>query len=229
MFSSMFPGGEMVGVRLVLAAAIVLSSALVTPTETRAEDSHQFWPEVQAHYWFNEHRSRAILMTSLSRDRDNIGTFQAEQGLTFEHQFTDWFLGRIGYRHGSSTEGGPFYENRLLLEQTFRVALPAKTFIDYRTRTDFRWLNDGFFVRLRERMQVFRDFEIAGYTFTPYGSAEVFFDTRVGAFNRYRLTAGVTLPIDKHVSVEPYFTRQVDYGPVGAITNALGFILTMAF
>jgi hypothetical protein len=217
-------------VRLVLAITVVgLLQALAAVLPARAEESNQSWPEFQVHYWFNEHRSRAILMGSLSRDRESIGSYQAEQGLTFEHQFAPWFLGRIGYRHGSSTDGGPFTENRLLLEQTFRVALPAKTFIDYRTRTDFRWLNDGFFVRLRERVQVFRDFEIAGYTFTPYTSAEVFFDTRVGAFNRYRLTVGSTFPIDKHVSVEPYFTRQVDYGPVGAITNALGFILTMAF
>lgn len=212
-------------IRILVAVFMILTAAL----PVRAEESNQSWPEVQVHYWFNEHRSRAILMGSLSRDRESIGSYQAEQGLTFEHQFAPWFLGRIGYRHGSSTDGGPFTENRLLLEQTFRVALPSKTFIDYRTRTDFRWLNDGFFVRLRERLQVFRDFEIAGYTFTPYTSAEVFFDTRVGAFNRYRLTLGVTLPIDHHVSVEPYFTRQVDWAPVGAITNALGFILIMAF
>jgi hypothetical protein len=217
-------------VRLVLVITVVgLLQALAAAAPLRAEESNQSWPEFQVHYWFNEHRSRAILMGSLSRDRESIGTYQAEQGLTFEHQFAPWFLGRIGYRHGSSTDGGPFTENRLLLEQTFRVALPATTFIEYRTRTDFRWLNDGFFVRLRERIQVFRDFEIAGYTFTPYTSAEVYFDTRVGAFNRYRLTLGANFPIDKHVSVEPYLVRQVDWAPVGAITNALGFILIMAF
>jgi hypothetical protein len=208
-----------------------LLSAVVTAfgSSARAEESNEFWPEAQVHYWFNEHRSRAILMGSLSRNRDNNTTYQAEQGLTFEHQFTDNFLGRIGYRHGASTEGGAYNENRLLLEQTFRLYLPSKVIVDARTREDFRWLDSGFAVRLRERLQVQRDITIDNYTFTPYTSAEVFFDTRYGQFARYRLTLGVTLPIDKHISVEPYLVRQVDWIPSGVITNALGFILIMAF
>lgn len=208
---------------------LVMVLALAAAGAARAEQSNQFWPEVQAHYWFNEHRSRAILMGSLSRDRDSSGTYQAEQGLTLEHRFADYFLGRIGYRHGSSTDGGAFYENRLLTEQTFRLQLPSKVFAEYRTREDFRWLNDGFAVRLRERLQVFRDFEVYGYTFTPYTSAEVFYDTRYGQFSRYRLILGATLPIDRHVSVEPYLVRQVDWGPASDITNALGFIVVFAF
>jgi hypothetical protein len=211
-----------------LPALAVLLSLQAGPAAW-AEESNQFWPEVQAHYWFNEHKSRAILMGSLSRDRESRSTFSAEQGLTFEHQFTSFFLGRIGYRHGSSTEGGAFTENRLLTEQTFRLYLPSKVIADYRTREDFRWLNDGFFVRLRERIQVQRDVTIDDYTFTPYGSAEVFFDTRYSQFARYRLILGANFPIDKHVSVEPYLVRQVDWVPAGVITNALGFILIMAF
>ncbi|TAJ91048.1 MAG: DUF2490 domain-containing protein [Reyranella sp.] len=96
------------------------------------------------------------------------------------------------------------------------------------TREDFRWLDSGFAVRLRERLQVQRDVTIGNYTFTPYTSAEVFFDTRYGQFARYRLTLGTTFPIDKHISVEPYLIRQVDWVPSGVITNALGFILIMA-
>lgn len=207
----------------------LLAAAAASGSGAQAEESNEFWPEVQVHYWFNEHKSRAILMGSLSRNRDSNTTYQAEQGLTFEHQFTDYFLGRIGYRHGASAEGGPYNENRLLLEQTFRVRLPSKVIVDARTREDFRWLNSGFAVRLRERLLVQRDVTIDNYTFTPYTSAEVFFDTRYGQFTRYRLTLGVTLPIDKHISVEPYLVRQVDWAPSGVITNALGFVLTVAF
>lgn len=210
-------------------ASLFIAAAAASGSSVRAEESNELWPEAQIHYWFNEHKSRAILMGSLSRNRDSNTTYQAEQGLTFEHQFADYFVGRIGYRHGASTDGGAFNENRLLLEQIFRLYLPSKVIVDARTREDFRWLDSGFSVRLRERLQVQRDITIDNYTFTPYTSAEVFFDTRYGQFTRYRLTLGVTLPIDKHISVEPYLVRQVDWAPSGVITNALGFILIMAF
>jgi len=172
---------------------------------------------------------RAIATASSGRNRDTDTSYQAEQGLSFEHRFTTYFLGRIGYRHGAATDGGPFTENRLLVEQTFRLHLSSKAIAEYRTREDFRWLNNGFAVRLRERLRVQRDVTIDDYTFTPYASAEVFFDTRYGAFSRYRLELGVTLPIIRNFSVEPYFVRQDDWLPTGVLTNALGLTLIATF
>ena len=155
-----------------LALAIVL--LMLAPAAARAKDANEFWPELQVHYWFGDHRSRAIAMASLSRIRDSDVTYQADQGLTFEHQFSSYFLGRIGDRHANSTEGGAFTENRLLAEQTFRLHLPSKVIAECRTREDFRRPNSGFSIRLRERMQFQRDVTIDHYTFTPYASAEVF-------------------------------------------------------
>lgn len=208
-------------------AGLVLAGALAAAAQ--AQEVQEFWPEVQAHYWFNEHRSRAILMASLGRNRDTDTSYQAEQGLTFEHRFTDHFLGRIGYRHGSATDGGAFYENRLLTEQTIRLYLPSAVIAELRTREDFRWLNSGFSVRLRERLQLQRDVTVFDYTFTPYASAEIFFDSRFGDFARYRMTAGVTLPIRRHIYVEPYYVRQIDTAPAPIITNAIGLIGIVAF
>lgn len=215
--------------RLSKLAALAVVLAVPAAPIARAQESNEFWPEVQLNYWFDGHRSRAIAMMSTGRNRDTDTSYQAEQGLTFEHRFTDYFLGRIGYRHAASTDGGPFTENRLLLEQTFRLHLPAKVIAEYRTREDLRWLNTGFSARLRERIQVQRDFTIDDYTFTPYASAEVFFDTRYGTFSRYRLTLGVTLPITRNLSIEPYLVRQDDWVPVGVLTNALGLTLIAAF
>jgi hypothetical protein len=159
-----------------LAALVVMLVSLAGPM-ARAQVSNEFWPEVQYHHWFSD-RTRAIAMTAVSRDLASHASYQAEQGLTLEHRFTDFFLGRIGYRHGGATDGDPYTENRLLTEQTFRLHLPWKVIAEYRTREDFRWLDTGFSMRLRERIQVQRDFTVDGYTFTPYASAEVYFDTR---------------------------------------------------
>jgi len=39
---------------------------------------------------------------------------------------------------------------------------------------------------------------------------------------------GVTLPVTRHISIQPYLVRQVDWLP-GIITNALGFIAIATF
>jgi len=210
--------------------SLVVVPQLLAPCATAyGEETHEFWPELQFHYWFDQHRSRAIFMASHDRDRDSQSVYQAAVGLTFERRFTDVIWGRIGYRHANSTDGGPFTENRLLTEQTFRVPLPAGVSVDFRTREDFRWLDSGFSVRLRERIQVQRDFTIDGYRFTPYASAEVYFDTRYDQMARYRLTVGVTLPVYEHFSIEPYLARQVDNAGSFMITNAIGLNLITAF
>ena len=168
-------------------------------------------------------------MFDYSRNRDSGTNYQAEAGLTFEHKFTDFVWARIGYRHANSTDGGPFEENRLLLEQHFRVALPALVMVDFRIREDLRWLNTGYSMRFRERILVQRDTTIGGYTFTPYASTEVYFDTRYGQFARYRLIAGTAFPLGKHLTFEPYFAHQVDFAGSSAIADALGVILTVSF
>jgi hypothetical protein len=202
---------------------------VATTASAQGSEKHEFWPELQFHKWFNERQWRAILMTSVSRDRDSGSSYQAEVGLTFEHHFTNWFWGRLGYRHGNATDGGPFQENRLLAEQIFSMPLGFGFSADFRTREDFRWLDTGFSVRLRERIQVQRDVTIGSYLFTPYASAEVYFDTKYRQMARYRLIVGVTLPIDQHFFVEPYIVRQVDNAGSFTITNAIGLTLIAAF
>src|SRR5689334_10176688 len=81
----------------------------------RAQTTNVFWPELQVQHWFNEHRSSAIGMIAAGNNRDADISSQLQEGLTFEHQFTSFFLGRVGYRHASSTNGGPFFENRALI------------------------------------------------------------------------------------------------------------------
>jgi len=184
------PASALPGVALLLMAAAA-----------NAEEHHEFWPELQFHKWFNDHRSRAILMMSVNRDRDSGSSTQAEVGLTFEHHFTEWFWGRAGYRHGNATDGGPFSENRLLTEQISNMPLGFGFSAAFRTREDFRWLNTGFSVRLRERIQVQRDVTIGEYLFTPYASAEVYCDTQYNTMSRYRLIVGVTLPVSTSTSM----------------------------
>jgi hypothetical protein len=216
------------GCRRALTLASLLVAIAGTAARSQTEETAEFWPELNLFYRFDDH-NKVIGLASLSRNRDNGATYQGEVGLAFDHRFADFFSGRIGYRHARATDGGDFREDRLLLEQTFRVALPAQVMVDLRTREDFRWLDTGFSMRFRERVLIQRDTTLGGYTFTPYAAAEVFFDTRYDQFSRYRLTVGSTFPVYGPLNVEPYLTRQVDVAPTAKITNVIGLILIATF
>lgn len=135
--------------------SIAMAATLLVPSAgvANAGETHEFWPELQFHKWFNDRQSRAILMMSHSRDRDSM----------------------------------------------------------------------------RERIQVQRDITIGNYLFTPYASAEVYFDTQYKQMSRYRLILGVTLPVCEHFSVEPYLARQVDNAGSFTITNAIGLTVIASF
>ncbi len=210
-----------------LTIAIAIAS-LATNAHAQNAQNYEFWPEIDLVYRFDD-RTKIIGLVDKNDDRDSATAIQGEIGLTLDRQFTDVISGRIGYRHAHALDGGAFREDRLLAEQTFRVPLPARVMVDFRTREDLRWLDTGFSARLRERIQVQRETRVGDYAFTPYVSSEVYFDTRYGQFARYRLILGSNFPAYGPLSIEPYFARQVDFAPSGVITNALGLILTATF
>lgn len=193
-----------------------------------AQETQEFWPEVQAHIAIDK-ATKVIASLAPSRSRETREAYQVDGTLLVEHIFTPWFRGRVGYRHAEATDGGRFREDRLMAEQTFRLELPVGFLIDFRTREDFRFLDTGYSTRLRERAQLQRDTTIADYTFTPYASAEIYWDSRYDRFARYRLIGGVTFPIGKSVAFEPYYARQVDFYPSDNIVNAWGLVVYVYF
>jgi len=208
--------------------AALAMSAGADVARAQTSQAYEFWPEIDLVYRFDD-SNKAIVMGSTTRNRDSGTAYQGEVGASFDHRFTDFFSARVGYRHANALDGSSFREDRLLTEQTFRVRLPAKVMVDFRTREDFRWLDTGYSMRFRERIQVQRDTTIGTYTFTPYVSSEVYFDTRYDQFARYRLIAGTNFPIHGPLSIEPYLAHQVDSAPSSKIVDAIGLILIATF
>jgi hypothetical protein len=213
-----------------IAAWIVMLAALSEAAAANAQTSqaYEFWPEINLIYRFDD-RNKVIAMGSTSRDRDSNTAYQGEIGAAFDHRFTDFFSARVGYRHANALDGSSFREDRLLAEQTFRLHLPAQVTVDFRTREDLRWLDTGYSMRFRERIKIQRDTTIGSYTFTPYVSSEVYFDTRYDQFSRYRLIAGTNFPVYGPLSIEPYLAHQVDSAPSSKIVDAIGLILIATF
>jgi hypothetical protein len=66
---------------------------------------------------------------------------------------------------------------------------------------------------------------VGGVTLVPYAQAEVFYDTRFGAWNRQLYQAGVELEITKHWRIEPYYAREEDQRSSTAHVDRVGLVL----
>jgi hypothetical protein len=134
-----------------LTGALVGASISRLGAAVRAQTtySREFWPEIDLHHRFADRMTDMIGLVDTSRDRDSGPAYQGELGAVLDHRFLDWFSARIGYRHASALDGGSFREDRLLTEQTFRMALPPRVTIDFRTREDLRWPDTGYSMRFR--------------------------------------------------------------------------------
>lgn len=187
----------------------------------------QFWPEIQLHIGLDP-KTKIILLGNITRDRETAQNLEGQLGVNIDHKLTDFFSVRAGYRYGTSLiEEEPYTEHRILLEQTFHFALPEMLQLSMRTREDFRFVNGSYSTRVRERATVERSFDIGGFTFAPYASGEIFYDSRYGRFSRHRLALGTVVPIAKSFSVDLYASRQTDTHPEVRHVNAIG--LTLVF
>jgi hypothetical protein len=204
-------------------AATVTMLLLTTGADVGAQNGTQhaeFWPELQFRYRIDDANS-ATLASRLRLTTGPAQMYRAEETLTFSHTFADWLSGGAGFEHRNSTNATPFEEERAIVNQTLRVGLPNDFRVEFRTQEEFRWLLTGFSVRLRERAQVMRTLRMEGYSFSPYVSTEVFYDSRFGSFARYRLTAGATLPVYRALSAQPYFMREVNFEGSNIIRDIL--------
>ena len=80
--------------------------------------------------------------------------------------------------------------------------------------------------RYRGRISVSHPVAVYGRTWRPFASYEAFYE-RTGGWNRDRVWSGVTVPITKHVALQPSYmwesstgNRNVHYLLFGLIANA---------
>jgi len=80
--------------------------------------------------------------------------------------------------------------------------------------------------RYRGRIAIARPLSVQGHIFKPFASYETFYEP-TGGWNRYRVWSGVTLPLNKHVLLQPSYmwessegSRAVHYVLFGLILNA---------
>ena len=114
-----------------------------------------------------------------------------------------------GYEHLETIQSGSDKsENRILLDATPRVRPTGRLLLSDRSQFEFRWVNGDYSTRYRNKVGADVDADIGSFSFTPYASAEFFYDVTKGAWNEEQYAAGIHLPWRKVLMLDLYYLRQ---------------------
>jgi len=206
-----------------------------------SETVKQIWPEVDFYVPLNEKFRLFFLATSTKAEetRDNL---EGQVGAHIDYHLNRKVSLRTGYRYGFSMGGSdPFKEHRIIFEQTLRQPLPLQVLFSDRNREDLRWVNGEFSARYRNRVMLEREFKVLNRQVTPYGSAEVYYDSRFQTWNRNRLTVGTQIALKrgvplislihpkKQLVLDVYLVRQNDSRSQPSRVKALGVAFSVYF
>lgn len=129
----------------------------------------------------------------------------------------------------ASKSGSVTRENRLTLAATPRYVFPwqSKLLLSDRNLFEFRWVNGAYRFRYRNRLRLERGFKPRKYKFTPYVSAEAYWDQHYDKWSQFRFAGGVQLPITKRTALDTYYERQHCVTCSDPQTNIFGLTLNV--
>jgi hypothetical protein len=227
-------------VRPVLLAGTVAGWLLLGRAPGVAQNSSQFWGELNEHIEQSP-RVGFLLLAKTERDvgsgRDiKLGAnlditmkpiLRSKRSVTEDYwERNHYLVAQVGYQYILTVgDGPPSHENRGILELTARFELPRDFWMVNRARVDLRDVNGAYSTRYRYRLGVEHDKQLFGLETTPYASVEVFYDTRYHTVSRERYQAGIDAVLSKHWRIEPYLMRQNNRRPQPSHVNALGLKL----
>jgi Protein of unknown function (DUF2490) len=219
--------------------AITCIVSLAGPGET-GDSRVELVPELNVYASLDE-RLRLFFLGSLTHgltDGETDGELGIHLDVTLspilrrQLRAADWerqryFWVRVGYRLSGSLDDADdsSVENRGILEATARVPLPLDIWLVNRGRTDLRDIGGDFSARLRYRLGIEQELTVRGILVVPYVSAEVFYDTRFGAWSQQRYQAGVEITLSDRWRIEPYYARQENQRSYPAHIDRIGLTL----
>jgi hypothetical protein len=114
-----------------------------------------------------------------------------------------------GYEYLYTVDGpSTKVENRLGVEITPRTRPFARWLVEDRNRFEFRWVNDKYSTRYRNRLSVERDVVIDGVKLTPYASAEFFYSWGSDSWDEEQYSLGLQVPWRHLAQLQVYYLRQ---------------------
>ena len=213
----------------------------ITIRSQESNSRKEFWHETDVYVPLNE-KVRLFFLFTITKSEETRNNTEGQFGAHVDYTVNHRLVLRGGYRYGFSlTETDPFKEHRPLVEQTLRQSLPLQILLSDRNREEFRFVNGDFSFRYRNRLMLEREFLLPGRSITPYGSIEVYHDSRFKVWNRNRLTAGLQVQLRKafpllslvtprkQVILDIYYTKQNDSRSQPNHIHAVGAALAIHF
>jgi hypothetical protein len=212
--------------RGVISGACVAAMFLLFAASVRAQkEQTQFLPEVDLHYEFIP-TARLFVQAKDDRDGGDPAQFtfgpslliyrkplaKLERLVVFDLDTTKTraLVFESGYR--VITAPNTPVENRLIEAVTFNFPIVEWFFVSDRNRVDLDWQNGQFTWRYRNRLTLQRTFTIRSYHFSPYVSAEPFYESQYGKWASTDLYVGSLFPAGRHVVFNPYYEHENDTG-----------------
>ena len=115
----------------------------------------------------------------------------------------------VGYEYIRTIQSGKDqYEDRLALQVTPRFRPPDDFLLTDRNRVEFRWVNGDYSTRYRNQITIERAFLCDKFRFSPYASAEFFYDITKSSWTEERYSGGIQLPYRDLLRLDLYYLRQ---------------------
>ncbi len=190
-----------------LRALRAAAAALIAVGGSAGAQTSELWPELDV-YWQPAEHQRTFLELSASVEQEGSKR-QDTAGLYQDYLFLPNGYVRGGYRFTFSTHDASYRESRLVGEWVERVFSHGMVRLVNRARFEMRWVNGDPSYRVRERLHLQRVPPNARWpALAPYGTFEVYYDSRLGAVSRLAGRVGTEARLFGPASVDVYVARQ---------------------
>ena len=137
-----------------------------------------------------------------------------------------YFVFGGGYEFLRTIQSGRLIdENRITIDGTPGFRFPAQFLARDRNLVEFRWIDGAFSTTYRNMLIIQRDFLIHGFRFSPFGSAEVFYNGAQHSWNQEWYTGGIQWLYKSLLMIETYYRRESCAGCKPASWNVGGVTL----
>lgn len=211
-----------------LRALRAAAAALLAVAASAGAQTNELWPELDV-YWQPAEHQRTFLEISASAEQEGSKR-QATTGLYQDYLFLPNGYLRGGFRYTRSTHDASYRESRLVGEWVERMLSRGMVRLVNRARFEMRWVNGDPSYRIRERLHLQRlQPKPRGLALAPYGTFEVYYDSRVGAISRLAGRVGTEARLVGPASIDVYVARQDNLREPPSYVNALGTTVKLVF
>ena len=190
---------------------IVLLSIGAAPI-AHCQTSFQTWPELDLTWKLRD--AWALYVPISSNGKRETDNREATAGASLERRLSRNVAYALGYRYvWSLANESPYSENRYLAELTTHAHPGGGMSFNDRNRYEYRVINGETSWRYRNRLRIEKPIERKSNSVssvTPYGSMEVFYDSRYDFFNRVRVELGAVTALSSRFAIDSYLAFQND-------------------